>query len=362
MRPQRVRVDVIPNPEPVTFAAYTEDWLRVKAQRVARSTRQTYEGELRRLVFPYLGEMTLVSIKPRDIRNMQTEIVEDIGACSALHARKHVLAVLKMAVADELIPKNPAESVEPVRHDPDRMTIWNADEVRAFLDAARNHPYYAMFYLALMTGMRPGELLALEWNCVFEDRIYVKQTVTHDENRLEIGPPKTKAGKRYIPLPEDARRVLDRYAPAVRTGYVFPTEKGTVLNLSNVRERWFIPILEEAGLKRIRPYVMRHTFASMQISKGVDAPTLAKWMGHADSGFTMKTYVHAFERRGQVTSYTLDELLGDDTQQVEVAPAALAKAKAKDTAISVRIASRELAAVLERANGKDITLKLSVEV
>ena len=330
----------------------------MKSQHIARRTYQVYERELRALVFPYLGEMYLASIKPKHIRDMQIEIAEDIGAASAQHARKHALAVLKMAVADELISRNPAEHVRPVRKDREEVRIWNADEVRAFLEAARGHPYYAMFYLALMTGLRPGELCALEWNCVFQDRIYVKQTVTHDENRLEIGPPKTRAGKRYVPLPKDVREVLDQYAPVVRTGYVFPTERGTVLNFSNVRSRWFLPILEEAGLKKIKPYVMRHTFASMQIKKGVDAPTLAKWMGHTDSGFTLKYYVHAFEGCGQVASYTLDELL-DHTQEASAVTGTKATAK-QDAKIEFKVSSKDLEALLRQANGRDITFSVGV--
>lgn len=215
----------MPEAGSINFATYTAEWLRVKSQHIARRTYQVYERELRALVFPYLGEIPLGSIKPKHIRDMQIEIAEDIGAASAQHARKHALAVLNMAVADELIHRNPAQFVKPVRRDHEEVEIWNADEIRAFLEAARGHPYYALFYMALMTGLRPGELCALEWNCVFEDRIYVKQTVTRDEHRLEIGQPKTRAGRRYVPLPKDAREVLDRYAPFRRTGYVFPTEK-----------------------------------------------------------------------------------------------------------------------------------------
>jgi len=355
-----------PGSAPVTFEVYTAEWLRVKSQHIARRTYQVYERELRALVFPYLGEMPLVSIKPKHIRDMQIEIAEDIGAASAQHARKHALAVLNMAVADELIHRNPAQFVKPVRKDHQEVEIWNADEIRAFLEAARGHPYYALFYLALMTGLRPGELCALEWNCVFEDRIYVKQTVTRDDHRLEIGQPKTRAGRRYVPLPKDAREVLDRYAPLKRTGYVFPTEKGTVLNFSNVRMRWFLPILEDAGLKKIKPYIMRHTFASMQIKKGVDAPTLAKWMGHTDSGFTLKYYVKAFERCGQITSYTLDELLEDElpgSAKPQEVPSEGQRLRpgGNDAALAVRVSSQELADLLSRANGKDVALKLVIE-
>lgn len=306
----------------ITFKAYTFEYLRVKSQEVTKRTRQVYEQELRRLVFPYLGEMLLADIRPRHIRDMQIELAEDIGAASAQHARKHALSVLNMAEMDELIFRNPAAKVKPVRKEHVEVRIWTADEVRAFLAAARSHPYYAMFYLALMTGLRPGELCALEWDCVFHDRIYVKQTVTNEDNRPEIGAPKTRAGRRYVPLSPDAKAVLDSYAPAFRTGYVFPSESGTVLNFANVRYRWFVPLLEEAGLKPTKPYVMRHTFASMMIHKGVKAPTLARWMGHTDSGFTLRYYVKAFEQSDVLTSYTLDELLCTDAQRELALPAA----------------------------------------
>lgn len=129
-----------------------------------------------------------------------------------------------------------------------------------------------------------------------------------------------------------------------------------MLNFSNLRSRWFLPILEDAGLKKIKPYVLRHTFASMQIKKGVDAPTLAKWMGHTDSGFTLKYYVKAFERSGQITGYTLDELLGDAPPEEETLFATPSPSETGDTVIEVRLTPAQREAFIR---GEALTLKLA---
>ena len=297
----------------LTFEAFAAEYLRVKFFEVCNRTHQNYAYELGHYVFPYLGDMLLTDIKARHIRDMQIEIAEDIGVTSATHARKLAYSVLRMAMVDELIPRNPADGVAKLRDEIVELRIWNADEVRAFLEAAKDGQFYPMFYLALMTGLRPGELCALEWSSVSKDRIYVKQTVTEDENgKPVLGPPKSRAGRRFVPLTSDAKAVLDQYSPRKRTGFVFPSTSGTFMNFANVRFRGFVPAVKKAQLRATKPYVMRHTYASMLIKAGMDGPTVARWMGHADSSFTSKHYVHAFDSRRALPEFTLAKLLQED--------------------------------------------------
>lgn len=179
-----------------------------------------------------------------------------------------------------------------------------------------------MFYLALMTGLRPGELLALEWCDVGEDELTVKDTITRPAGGQVLGPPKTKAGHRQVPLPSDARELLltrawsfakKRYGRSLRhnsSDLVFPSRKGTLMSPRNVQGRIWEPLLERAGLPHVRPYVTRHIYASVQINAGVDAVQLARWIGHADPSFTLRCYAHFFKRRDKTKPKTLKELLG----------------------------------------------------
>ncbi len=138
----------------------------------------------------------------------------------------------------------------------------------------------------------------------------------------KIGPPKTPTSVRAVPLPSDARDLLfsrawefseQRHRVTLREGsskLVFPNEAGNLMVPWNLHKRVWTPLLEDADMKHVRPYVLRHTFASMQIAAGIDAVTLARWMGHTEAGFTLRTYTHFFERREKVKPKTLSELLG----------------------------------------------------
>jgi integrase len=349
-------------PESWSFEAYARQWLWDQKEYIKPRTYELYEGELRNLVLPYIGAIPLVSVTSQHIRDMQYTIAATGKRDSARRSRKSAYRVLQAAFIEGYIPRNPAEGAKPVRHKPEPKETWNAEEVQAFLTAAEDHPYYAMFYTALMTGLRPSELYALEWDCVLDDQIHVRQTVTTFRNKLEIGTPKTEAGQRYVPLPRDAKAVLDAYAPEKRKGYVFPSARGTLLNPANVRFRMFLPLLEKAGLKPTQPYTMRHTYASMQIAAGIDVAKLAKWMGHGNPNVTLSYYVHAFEQRGRQQGLTLAELLGTTTGERE-APSGGVRVRpdGDDAALAVRVSSQELAALLGKANGKDIALKLVIE-
>lgn len=169
-----------------------------------------------------------------------------------------------------------------------------------------------MFYLGLTTGLRPGELLALEWQDIGKDEVRVRQTVTQPKGGYVLGPPKTSAGVRSVPMPSDAAELL--YArPRRPSSFVFPSLTGSFMTPTNVHSRYWVPLLQSAGMRSVRPYVLRHTYATMQIAAGVDVQTLAKWMGHTDGSFTNKIYGHFFERRTATKAKTLAELLSGNT-------------------------------------------------
>jgi integrase len=229
---------------------------------------------------------------------------------------------LQQAYEDSLIPRNPAQVVRPVKAPPRKFDVWGEAEVDSFTKAAEGHSFYPLFYLGLMTGLRPGELLALTWADIITDEVLVRQGVTQPKGGHKIGVPKTPNAIRAVPLPSDARDLLftrtwalseQRHRVTLREGnarLVFPNEVGNLIAPWNLHKRVWTPLLEDADIEHVRPYVLGHTFASMQIAAGVDAVTLARWMGHSDSGFTLRTYTHFFERREKVKAKTLKELLG----------------------------------------------------
>jgi integrase len=153
-----------------------------------------------------------------------------------------------------------------------------------------------MFRVLAATGLRVSELLALQWRhlkldgerpCVRVRRAYVR-------NRIE--PPKTKYGKRDVPLERALVDDLRAHRQATEwpgaEDLVFPSLRGTPLKVENVRRRVLAPVVEEAGAPWAGFHTFRHTCASMLFERGQNAVQVQRWLGHHSASFTIDTYIH----------------------------------------------------------------------
>lgn len=292
----------------VPFRDYAQSWLSYQRPFVKPRTHTLYEGELRNYVLPHLGKLRLIDVGPQHIRAMQFAVLEKNGPTSARNGRGRVRTILQQAYEDGLIPRNPAATVKPVKAPPRKYDVWTEAEVDTFLKVAECSPFYPMFYLGLTTGLRPGELLALEWQDIGGDEVRVRQTITQPKGGYRLGPPKSPAALRTVPMPPDARELLQARIKSSR--YVFPSTTGTFMSYRNFWEREWLPLFADGTMRYVRPYVLRHSYATMMIAAGVDAATLARYMGHTDASFTLKVYSHFFERRTPRAALSMAQLLG----------------------------------------------------
>jgi len=135
-----------------------------------------------------------------------------------------------------------------------------------------------------------------------------------------VSTPKSRAGDRLIALPNDTAATLQAHRAALQAALVdsplhFPTANGGMANHSNVR-RSLHSWAARAGVPRIRVHDLRHTYASMAISAGMNAVELARQLGHADASFTLRRYAHFYERATPRTAPTLAELTGSENRKV----------------------------------------------
>lgn len=238
-------------------------------------------------------------------------------------AANEARSVLKNALDDAmvlgLIGSNPAAPVRSLKHDEGDLTVWTAQQVHAFTQTtlAGGCDYHALFYLALTAGLRVGELLALEWGDLVGDRLHVARTANADG---AVGAPKSRAGDRILALASDTVETLRLHRlglePAeISSPLMFPTGRGTMANHSNVR-RSLHSWAAQAEVPVIRLHDLRHTYASMAISAGMNAVDLARQLGHADASFTLRRYAHFFERATPRRAPTLAELTGSENRKV----------------------------------------------
>jgi integrase len=202
------------------------------------------------------------------------------------------------------------------------MRPLSPDEARKLVEAARGDKLEALYVLAMHTGMRQGELLALKWEEVDlnEGVIRIRRTLVRSGGRIALGEPKTKGSRRPVHLTgaavealrthldwqlEDIERLGDLYRDH---GLVFTSEVGTLINPTNLRRRSFAPLLERAGLTRIRFHDLRHTCATLLLSRNVHPKYVQELLGHATVAITLDTYSHVIPGMGNHTARAMEDV------------------------------------------------------
>lgn len=276
-----------------TFADFVDRWLDDYAEVNTRpSTCANYRSIFRSSLVPYFGEYRLAEIQAEDVQRFVAHKLKAVGPNTV---RKHLLLLKTMfnhAVLWGYMRDNPALYVRPPRLPHREMDFMTPDEVRLFLEAV--HPWYApLFLTAIMTGMRLGELQALQWGDISWNNgtIRVQRSVW----RGEFQDPKSKRSIRTVGMPRRLAEVLSEYkahAAANEHSLVFTTPAGKMLDQSDLRRRVFEPTLERAGLRKMRIHDLRHTFASLLIDQGENLKYVQMQLGHASIQTTVDRYGH----------------------------------------------------------------------
>jgi integrase len=196
--------------------------------------------------------------------------------------------------------------VDPPKVNTQEVTPLTREEARRLLNTVQGDRLEALYVVALHTGLRQGELLALRWEDLDLEahKLQLRRTVTKDGGKLTIGPAKTAKGRRTVKLTRDAtdalRRHLTRQLEEIDglgdlfedNGLVFCTAKGTLINPSNLRRRSFAPLLVRAGLPHMTFHQLRHTAATILLLKNVNPKIVSEMLGHASIAITLDTHSH----------------------------------------------------------------------
>ena len=274
-----------------------------------------------------LGRVKLKKLSATHVQHFYRDRLDSGLSASTVHKMHAVLhKALARAVAWHMIPRNVTEAVEPPRPAPKEMRPLSPVEARRFLDAARGERLEALYVLAVTTGTRQGELLALRWSDLsLEDpenaTVSVGRTLTRVGGRVALGEPKTKKSRRSIRLTPRAVETLkahlerqlreievlgDRYEDR---GLLFATDTGGPINPSNLRKRSLTPLLKKARLPRVRFHDLRHTCATLLLAKGTHPKFVQELLGHATIAITLDTYSHVMPGMGDQTARAMQDAL-----------------------------------------------------
>lgn len=296
----------------VTVRTYAGSWLA--AQTFDPSTREATELRLRLHVFPELGHSELRALRPSLVQAWTRNLQQRLASNYVRVVFANLSAVLSAAVDDGLIGRNPcrAGSVRPPAPERRRIVPWRVDQVTA-VTAALPDRYQILVVLAAGCGLRQGEAFGLSVDDIdfLRGVIHVRRQVKLIHSRQVFAPP--KGGKeRDVPLPEMVALALAAHLQALpvmkvalpwrepegRTetaGLVVTTRERTALARTYFNRHVWKPALDAAGVPATRAngmHALRHTYASVLLEDGVSIKALAEYLGHADPGFTLRTYTH----------------------------------------------------------------------
>ena len=295
-----------------TFKDYAESWISTTAPATCKeSSVCSYEELLRLHVLPVFGNMRLNDINRGKVKDFfAAKTLEGYARSSVIHMKALISNILNSAVDNEVIPMNVSLGIKIPQKKKNgdegegngMIDVLTAEEADLFLNTVNQYfpRDFPLCLLLLRTGMRIGEALALRWGDFdFNTRfIHVQRGLSR--NKIET----PKSGKsRRVDMSQQLAETLTAYRTeckkkglALGLGdvpeYVFTNEKGGFIAPSNWRKRVFWKALEKAGLRRIRIHDLRHTYATLRISKGDSITDVSNQLGHYSVKLTLDVYNH----------------------------------------------------------------------
>ena len=288
---------------------YLEDWIEnVHKDNIRISTYVKYKKLIKYIVAD-LGEVRLQKLTPEQVQRFYAKKRKDGLSSKTVHEIHGVLHLaLKHAVRWNYVSRNVCDLLDSPRVVSREGTPLTLEQAKKLLEGIRGHRLEAVLMMAVITGMRKGEIIALRWSDIDLDRhiLRVLHTVDYIPGYGYVeNEPKTQAGKRTIDLPEFFIDMLKHHRAKqverrLKVGevwenrdLVFPDLTGGYLNPIHVL-RMFKKILERAGLPDMPFHDLRHSAATILISMGINPKVIQELLGHSDISITLGLYGHLF--------------------------------------------------------------------
>ena len=290
-----------------TLGAYLERWIdEVVRDTVKQPTLENYAYVVRRHIIPELGRVRLRALKSREVRRLYREKL-DAGLSPRTVQIIHTVLrkALQQAVRDDILPRNVCDAVKAPRQTKKEIRPLTPKQAKTLLEIVREDRLGALYALAITAGLREGELLGLRWEDVDLERgvLQVRRQLTRTRDGLSFTAPK-RGKARAVRLAATAVAALETHKATQNgkrtragslwqeTGLVFTSTIGTPVDVGNLTYRSFRPLLKRADLPRIRFHDLRHTCATLLLSKGTHPKIVQEMLGHANISMTMDTYSH----------------------------------------------------------------------
>lgn len=294
----------------ITVSDYLDKWFHDYVEiKLAPRTQSRYLEIINNYFIPEFGHMKLSDLRPFHIQDHYSKAIDKLSPSTVLYHHRVLHKALKMAVKWQYLMHNPADNVEPPSAKRKDFTVLSTEQIDTLLQylKEKNHVLYIPIVLAIMTGMRRGEICGLQWQDVDLDSglIQIKHQLQRINGELILRETKTAGSRRPIALDDitisllKAHRQQQRenrilFGPAYQIdnfNYVCTWPDGKLIDPDYISHA-FPKILETLNLPSIRFHDLRHTSATMLLKAGINPKVVSERLGHTDIRITLNTYSH----------------------------------------------------------------------
>jgi integrase len=310
-----------------TVKQYLEYWLEdVHKAKLRLGSYDAYRTILNRHLIPELGHIRLQKLTTQLVQSFYAKKQKQGYSASRVRAIHVVLhKSLEHAKRIKLVGSNVCDGVELPRSEQHEIQPLTPEQARLLLQKVREHHLEALLTLALTTGMRKGEILALRWQDINlqKGNLQIRRTLSYMAHYgFKEGEPKTAKSKRTIALPQFVIETLKRHSTLQREArlqaseawdehdLVFPNKHGGFIVPMTLANH-FTRLLVEIGLPHIRFHDLRHSAATLLLSMGVPAKVVQEILGHSTFSTTMDRYSHVLPSMQQEAMEKMDDLFSE---------------------------------------------------
>lgn len=316
-----------PTPTPpkpkMTVKEWLDHWYQTYKKPALRpNTQMSYEQRIYGHIIPALGDIPIEKLTQNDLQQFYNSLKlhgrrkdadrygKGLSDATVRGCHTTFRSALDKAVDDGLIPRNPSDHCKLPSAKAREMQVLTPEEMQRLLIQAKEDGCFELFLLELCTGLRRGEILALQWDDLnpTTGELHIERQVHRVDGKLVISQVKTKASNRSIVLPPAVVNVLLEHQKAIDSRWMFPSpvKEDSPLDPASVRKR-LQTVLDRAGCKKIRFHDLRHTFATTSLEHGMDIKTLSDIIGHVSTSTTLNIYAHVTDEMRRTAAVKINQ-------------------------------------------------------
>ena len=320
-----------------TVGAFLERWIEHMQGQVSPRSLERYAELCRKNIAPQMGAIALTKLQPAQISQAYAKALANgrrdgqggLSARTVTHMHRVLREALQQAVRWQLLARNPADAVKPPKVERAKMRTYDIEQTAALLAKLRGSRMFIPTALAVLCGLRRGEIAALRWGCVDFDagHISVEQSAEQTGAGVRYKPPKSGRARTVAMSAtvvaelrahriEQAQGLLSLGVRLSDESFVVAQIDGSPLQPNSISHSWMKEVAK-TGLPRIRYHDLRHAHATHLLSGGVHPKVASERLGHSKVGITLDLYSHVLPGMDADAAAQVDASLQDAIQKLK---------------------------------------------